>query len=368
MTRLNHCRFTGPMRRHALVGVLLVASFTASAAPAAAQGGEVIEYYGVDAIGSIRVVFDVNGTVVARNDYVPFGESFTPSGPLPSEQFTGQARDGEAGLDYFGARFYQPRHGRFSSVDPVFSSLEDPQQWNRYAYARNGPLSYVDPTGLSINCATVYRASEHGPDKTINCAGGSAGTTSVTASLRPEHDAGTAMQQEIAAERNAERERRGVPGSDRIPVVNETTGEVQYLTPGELVVQAVLAATAITAMVALPAATAAATSAEGASALALASAAAAKAANSPIITKLKHLPDTAGQFNKYAPGVDSAAAARQALMSPSAQFLPNGKSQDTFTVLTNLARVIGTRGETAVKVVLDFTGRIITHYPMRARR
>ena len=69
------------------------------------------------------------------------------AGPLPAQQFTGQERDALERQDYFGARYYRPRHGRFSQVDPVYAGLFDPQQWNRYAYARNNPLSYVDPDG-----------------------------------------------------------------------------------------------------------------------------------------------------------------------------------------------------------------------------
>src|SRR5205814_8923691 len=29
-----------------------------------------------------------------------------------------------------------------------WTALRDPQTWNRYSYARNNPLSIVDPTGL----------------------------------------------------------------------------------------------------------------------------------------------------------------------------------------------------------------------------
>ncbi|MCL4848959.1 MAG: RHS repeat-associated core domain-containing protein, partial [Acidobacteria bacterium] len=79
-------------------------------------------------------------------------------GELPPQQFTGQARDGEAGLDYFGARFYQPRHGRFTQVDPVYAGLFDPQQWNRYTYARANPLSFVDPDGRQVQPTEVYRS------------------------------------------------------------------------------------------------------------------------------------------------------------------------------------------------------------------
>jgi len=38
--------------------------------------------------------------------------------------------------------------GRFTTVDPVGGRLTDPQTLNRYAYARNNPLRFVDPTGL----------------------------------------------------------------------------------------------------------------------------------------------------------------------------------------------------------------------------
>jgi RHS repeat-associated protein len=66
-------------------------------------------------------------------------------------RYTGKERDAESGLDYFGARYYGSSMGRFMSPDPgglLFQKPEDPQSWNLYAYARNNPLSNVDPTGL----------------------------------------------------------------------------------------------------------------------------------------------------------------------------------------------------------------------------
>ena len=113
-------------------------------------GGPTIEYYALDALGSVRVVFDAAGAVKARADYEPFGAPVATSttGPLPREQFTGQQRDGEVGLDYFGARFYHAAHGRMLSVDPLYAgAVADPQRWNRYAYALNSPIVYSDPDG-----------------------------------------------------------------------------------------------------------------------------------------------------------------------------------------------------------------------------
>lgn len=67
-------------------------------------------------------------------------------------KFTGKERDGESGLDYFGARYYGSTLGRFTSPDPPLldQHIADPQSWNLYAYARNNPLSYIDPTGNAV--------------------------------------------------------------------------------------------------------------------------------------------------------------------------------------------------------------------------
>ena len=99
------------------------------------------------------VTKQVNGTwqVVARHDFMPFGEEVAP--PIPPQDkrlFTGKERDSETGLDYFGARYYRADVGRFTTVDPelrIKDALVDPQKWNRYAYVQNNPLRYVDPDG-----------------------------------------------------------------------------------------------------------------------------------------------------------------------------------------------------------------------------
>src|SRR2546422_8561464 len=42
--------------------------------------------------------------------------------------------------------------GRFMSPDSIANDWEllNPQTWNRYAYARNNPLAYVDPDGAAV--------------------------------------------------------------------------------------------------------------------------------------------------------------------------------------------------------------------------
>jgi RHS repeat-associated protein len=134
---------TSQGRRAALLATLVALLLT----PATARAQEAVEYYAVDALGSVRVVFNASGAVVGRSDYLPFGEAIAPTGNLPSQRFTGQQRDGDEGFDYFNARSYQAKTGRMNRVDPVLAGLFLPQKWNRYSYAMNSPLMFVDPTG-----------------------------------------------------------------------------------------------------------------------------------------------------------------------------------------------------------------------------
>ena len=109
------------------------------------------DFYHLDALGSVRAVSDQDRVLKARHDYFPFGDGSNTGVPggIDARRFTGKERDAETGYDYFVARYYASRMGRFTTVDPghVNGNTFDPQSWNPYAYARNNPLKYTDPTG-----------------------------------------------------------------------------------------------------------------------------------------------------------------------------------------------------------------------------
>jgi RHS repeat-associated protein len=109
----------------------------------------------VDQVGSTRIVTQANGAVCFDQDYFPYGqEVYTSTQSCPqSYKFTGYERDAETGLDYAFARYYNARLGRFMSGDPLAGDVGDPQSLNRYAYARNNPINFIDPTGLQCDPA-----------------------------------------------------------------------------------------------------------------------------------------------------------------------------------------------------------------------
>ena len=70
-----------------------------------------------------------------------------------TRKYTGQIWDKESDLYYYNARYYNPRIGRFVSVDPVVVNMPmqfvmDTQQMNGYAYVGNNPVRFVDLWGL----------------------------------------------------------------------------------------------------------------------------------------------------------------------------------------------------------------------------
>jgi RHS repeat-associated protein len=139
--------------------------------PAVARAQDEVVYYHTDAIGSVRMTTDATGAAIDRYDFLPFGEAWDPPTTPDARQFAGQVRDHETfagsaatGLDYFGARYHQSAIGRFTSVDPVLDAeraLADPQRWNRYAYALNRPLTYVDPDGRSPKAGVLLLKVGH---------------------------------------------------------------------------------------------------------------------------------------------------------------------------------------------------------------
>jgi RHS repeat-associated protein len=121
-----------------------------------------VHHFHADHLGSIRLTTaGTTGVLTRSHEFWPFGEEITSTVQESFERvqpmkFTGHERDYISAvntestdyLDYMHARYYTATLGRFLSVDPSPRlRLQQPQSWNRYAYALNNPGKYVDPDG-----------------------------------------------------------------------------------------------------------------------------------------------------------------------------------------------------------------------------
>jgi RHS repeat-associated protein len=98
-----------------------------------------------DALGSSVALADGSGNLPTAYTYEPFGTTTTTGAASANAyDFTGRENDA-TGMKYYRARYYHPARQRFISEDPIGLGAGDP---NLYAYVRNNPVAFVDPTGL----------------------------------------------------------------------------------------------------------------------------------------------------------------------------------------------------------------------------
>jgi len=122
-----------------------------------------------DWLGSIRAWSNISGSSVGTCINLPFGDGQNCTGRSPNSWhytgYTGLPSDSESGLTHALFRQLSTTQGRWISPDPAGTAAIDPtnpQSWNRYTYALNGPLNSVDPSGLSIyDC--IWNGGCNGP-------------------------------------------------------------------------------------------------------------------------------------------------------------------------------------------------------------
>jgi len=102
-----------------------------------------------DPHGTASLAVGATDLSYVQRRYLPFGElRGSAPGSWPDERgYVSGTADAATGLTHLGAREYDPKLGRFLSVDPVTDSGE-PQLLNAYAYAANSPITASDPDGM----------------------------------------------------------------------------------------------------------------------------------------------------------------------------------------------------------------------------
>jgi RHS repeat-associated protein len=110
------------------------------------------QFYQTDGVGSTASVTDASGGSKASYSYDPWGKLLNPIDPLGTKdksKFAGQDLDPQTGLYYMRSRYYDLTSGTFISKDRFAGVAVLPQTTNRYAYALNNPLNFVDPSGFA---------------------------------------------------------------------------------------------------------------------------------------------------------------------------------------------------------------------------
>ena len=101
-------------------------------------------FYIKDHLGSIRAVINESNNIVTYADYDPWG--FYLRGGGNRYGFTSKEKDKDFvnNYNYFGARYYDARIGRWTSTD---WQLNKAPGWTPYRAFLDNPLKYIDPKG-----------------------------------------------------------------------------------------------------------------------------------------------------------------------------------------------------------------------------
>ncbi len=133
-----------------------------------ASGTEFIDTWHVrDYLGSVRAVYDISTPanevedvsehVLEQSDYYAFGERVDTPGQTfdqtnryrynGKEQLRFESLNLDPGLTDYGARYYAPAFGRWTSPDPLADKY---YSVSPYAFCNNNPVNYIDPDGEAV--------------------------------------------------------------------------------------------------------------------------------------------------------------------------------------------------------------------------
>lgn len=143
-----------------LIGLMLITSVFVATTPELAMAGTpeydpVFYYYHTDHLGSSSIMTDSDGDLVQHYGYSPYGKEQYKNNTAAfdvSNRYTGQVFDEDIELYYYGARYYDPELARFIQPDTIIPGriTDNSQVLNRYSYAMNNPLKYIDPSGHNV--------------------------------------------------------------------------------------------------------------------------------------------------------------------------------------------------------------------------
>jgi len=130
-------------------------------------GADFVRQYNIsDHLGNTRSIVNQSGTVEQATDYYPYGLAFSYNNLDKNRYlYNGKELQNQTlattffGMYYYGARYYDPVIGRWSTVDPM---AEKYSNMSPYVYCANNPIRFVDPDGKDIRLYNVTQNNDRG--------------------------------------------------------------------------------------------------------------------------------------------------------------------------------------------------------------
>jgi len=120
------------------------------------DGSNTTSFIHADNQGSVIATTNHVGQVTTQDIYDPFGKQsevyrasvyITSLPPITDKGYTGHKQMNHVDIIHMNGRIYDPTLGRFLQADQHIQAPNNSQNYNRYSYVLNNPLSYTDPSG-----------------------------------------------------------------------------------------------------------------------------------------------------------------------------------------------------------------------------
>ncbi|MFD0767119.1 RHS repeat domain-containing protein, partial [Mucilaginibacter lutimaris] len=122
------------------------------------------EYDLKDHLGNVRLTFQRNASQfkaerLQSDDYYAFGmRRSVPNNVLNNKYlYNGKELQEETGDYDYGARFYDPVIGRWTSIDPMADQM---RRFSPYNHALDNPIRFIDPDGMAPKDVTILVAKD----------------------------------------------------------------------------------------------------------------------------------------------------------------------------------------------------------------
>lgn len=309
-------------------------------------------YYQKNIQGDILKIFNGNGTLYAEYSYDAWGKCTIKSNvsgiaAINPFRYRGYYLDDETGLYYLNSRYYDPEVGRFISRDSIeYANPETINGLNLYAYCLNNPVMCVDPTGTLAWWQNLLIALAG-----IVIIAGLAVATVVTGG------AAAGLAGAIAAGALKGALIGGVIGIGVGAGIGYAVGGVDGMLTGMAI--------GFTAGVIIGAVIGGISGGVTYSPLKAASNAAFKAKPAKGFNINKHLNSAGGRHSKFiSDSVDDIVSMAQKGLRSQNILIKTNKAAKSWQIIVDVGQVVGTKGQTAIRVIVGYGGKIWTMFPV----